>query len=51
MRLFEKEQIKSCDNRELKSLMRKATTPEEVIKIAVQMLDHENKKQETPQKA
>ena len=51
LELFEKEQIKSCDNRELKSLMRKATTPEEVIKIAVQMLDHENKKQETPQKA
>ena len=50
LELFEYETIKKSDNSKYKSLIRKAQSPYEVLKYAVEIIEYENQKKDTSQK-
>jgi len=49
LELFEYDTIKKSDNSKYKSLIRKAQSPYEVLKYAVEIIEYENQKKDTSQ--
>ncbi len=49
LELFEYDIIKKSDNSKYKSLIRKAQSPYEIIKYAIEIIEYENKKNDTSQ--
>jgi len=49
LELFEYDVIKKSDNAKYKSLIRKAQSPYEIMKYAIEIIEYENNKKNTSQ--